>query len=190
MLKAIIIHGWGFTPQSNWYPWLKTQLEQQGWEVVVPTMPDTENPKIEPWVNKVKEISQNLNQDTYLVGHSIGCQTILRYLETLPADIKIDGILLVAPWLELDQATIKEEGEEAIAIAKPWIDTPIDFIKINQQTDKIVAIFSDDDPFVPIEQKDSFANLLNAKTIVVNGAGHFDDSEYSIILESLLKMAG
>jgi hypothetical protein len=34
--QIVIIHGnGGCTAQSNWYVWLKKQLEQEGWPVVV-----------------------------------------------------------------------------------------------------------------------------------------------------------
>ena len=41
---------------------------------------------------------EDLNENTNFIGHSIGCQTIMRYLETKEV-CKIGGILFVAPWL-------------------------------------------------------------------------------------------
>ena len=48
--------------------------------------------------------------------------------------------------MRLDEETIKEEGQEIIEIAKPWMETPIDFEKVRSHTGKVVAVFSDDDP--------------------------------------------
>jgi hypothetical protein len=36
MKTAIIIHGTGGSPDENWFPWMKTQLEEQGYRVFVP----------------------------------------------------------------------------------------------------------------------------------------------------------
>ena len=46
----------------------------------------------------------------------------------------------------------------------------------------INCIFSDNDYFVPLDQKNRFEELLDAKTIVVNGKGHIsqDDDVYEL----------
>ncbi len=51
--------------------------------VQVPAMPNTAEPKIETWVPFLEKLVGKPDKDTYLVGHSIGCQTILRYLDGL-----------------------------------------------------------------------------------------------------------
>jgi predicted alpha/beta hydrolase family esterase len=30
MKRVIIIHGWEASPESNWFPWLKNELEKKG----------------------------------------------------------------------------------------------------------------------------------------------------------------
>ena len=77
-MKAYLIHGWEGYPENCWFPWLKKQLEEKNYKVEVPEMPDTDHPKIESWVNKLKEIVIP-DEETILIGHSIGCQAILRY---------------------------------------------------------------------------------------------------------------
>lgn len=186
--RVIIIHGWGKNPLSDWHPWLIKQLKEKELEVVAPAMPDTDTPKIEEWVSFLGEIVGEVNEDTYLVGHSVGCQTILRYLESLPEDKKVGGVLLVAPWMHLTGL----EGEEEARIAKPWVETQIDWSKIKIHTDKFTAIFSDNDPFVPLTDSKFFEETLNAKIIVEHEKGHFDDEshvkELPVALNELLKL--
>ena len=55
-------------------------------------MPNPGEPSIEAWVPFLEKNVKNVDADTYLIGHS-GCQTILRYLATLPADQKAGGVL-------------------------------------------------------------------------------------------------
>ncbi len=59
-------------------------------------------------------------------------------------------------------------------------------------TNNINCIFSDDDYFVSIDQKDEFEKLLNANTIVVSGKGHIsqDDNVFELdeILNESIKM--
>ena len=54
-MKVIAVHGWGGSPNANWFPWLKKELEKQNINVDVPAMPETEAPKIEVWVPLIKE---------------------------------------------------------------------------------------------------------------------------------------
>ena len=172
MSKAIIVHGWAGSPDEPALVWLKEQLEQRGMEVVVPEMPDTDTPRIEPWVGKLAEVSQP-DENTVFVGHSVGCQAILRYLETLPENMRVAKVILFAPWMELDMQTIEDEGEESIEISRPWMETPIDFKKVRTHAKEFVAIFSDNDPYVPLSQKEIFERELGAHTSVVHGKGHF-----------------
>ncbi|MEK6847260.1 MAG: alpha/beta fold hydrolase [Nanoarchaeota archaeon] len=169
MKQAIIVHGWAYNPGMGWYPYVKKQLESNGFHVKVPEMPSPEHPKIKEWVNKLKEIIPSPNHETYFIGHSIGCQTILRYLQELPEKTKVGKIIFVAPWFHLQNL----EGPESEKIVQPWLETSMDFSKINNHITKLTAIFSDNDPWVPVSDKEIFRQLLGAKIIVEHNKGHF-----------------
>lgn len=42
--RVFIIHGWEGDPQSDWFPWLKGEVERQGFSAAVPAFPDTIHP--------------------------------------------------------------------------------------------------------------------------------------------------
>lgn len=189
MNKIYIIHCWDGTKEDGWYPWLDKELSNKNNKVYRLNMPNTANPKIEEWVSFLDKQIETLDDKTYFIGHSIGCQTILRYLQT--KDIcKVGGILFVAPWLDLLDYAI--EDEDSYNTAKPWLTIPINFEKIKKFTNNISCIFSDNDYFVSLDQKDKFEELLNVKTIIVNNKGHIsqDDNVYELkeILEECKKM--
>ena len=187
--RVFIIHGWGGYPEEGWLPWLKQELEGKGFQVEVPSMPNTDNPKIDVWVPFLKDKVGTPDQETFLVGHSIGCQTILRYLESLPEGAKVGGAVLVAGFVHLAKLDETEEQE----IAKPWLETPIQWEKILTHTNNFAAIFSDNDPFVPLDDSKIFESKLGAKIIVQSEKGHFSGSdninELPVALEELLRMA-
>lgn len=170
--KVYLIHGWGFNPEENWYPWLKKELSKKGAEVKIFDMPNTENPKIEEWVSYLNNSVKEIDEQTYFVGHSIGCQTIMRFLEKLPKHKKIAGCVFVAPWFNL----INLEAEE-IKIAHPWINSIINFGRIKEHCDNFLAIFSNDDPSVHIDESNKFKENIGAKIIIKNKMGHFDNAE-------------
>ncbi len=173
MRNVYIIHGWGGSPDEPMLQWLKSLLEENEFSVSIPIMPNAEAPEIDAWVSKIRN-TVILKEDIILIGHSIGCQAILRYLETIDEGIKITGIVLIAPWMKLDEQTLKEEDEEVIKVAEPWMNNPIDFNKVRSHVNKAVAIFSDNDPYVSLEQKDVFEDKLGAEIIIEHDKGHFD----------------
>jgi predicted alpha/beta hydrolase family esterase len=172
MKNVYIVHGWDGSPGETMLQWLKSAYEKKGYTVAVPAMPDPAIPKIEGWVQKLKDIVKP-DGDTVLIGHSIGCQAILRYLETAPAGVIFATVILIAPWMELDKQTMKDEGEGGIAIAQPWITTSIDFPAVKSHIGRTLAIFSDNDPYVPLAEKEIFERELGAEIIVEHARGHF-----------------
>ena len=183
MNKIYLVHCWDGTKEDGWYPWLDKELTNKNTTVYRFDMPNTENPKIEEWVPFLDSMVKDLDSNTYFVGHSIGCQTILRFLQS--RDItNIGGILLVAPWLDLLPEAINEP--ESYETAKPWLTTPIDFEKVKKFTSNINCIFSDDDYFVSLSQKEVFERVLNAKTIVVSNKGHISQEDDVYELKEIL----
>lgn len=170
--RVIVVHCWAGAPDTRWYPWLADELSRKGFDVYVPEMPDTNEPKIESWVKKLAETVGTPDENVILVGHSIGCQTIMRYLDS-NAEAHIAGAVFIAPWLTLQNL----EDEESEKIAKPWLETGIDFEHVKNAADSFTAIFSDNDPFVNEENQKMFKEKLGAKIIVEHGKGHFTEDD-------------
>jgi hypothetical protein len=191
MKRVFIIHGWEGNPNNAWFPWLRKELETLGFEVHTPAMPDPDEPNREAWVSALVQVVGTPDKDTYLIGHSIGCKAIMRYLETLPDDTRVGGVLFVASWLIL--SNMEERTDDEKRVLKDWNTLPYNFPKIKQIGNKFVAIFSDDDPDVPLENTKIFEKEFDAKIIIESGKGHFSDDagvfELPVVLEELLKMA-
>ena len=173
--RVFVVHGWEGSPEEGWFPWLKDELTKKGFDVNVLPMPNSEEPKIEEWVSFLAKNVGKADSKTILVGGSIGCQTIWRYLETLADDEKIAGAVLVAPWTKLKPAAT--EDEESKEIAKPWLETPIDWGKVRNKAGRFIAIFSDNDPYVYLEDGKFFEQKLGAKVIIEHEKGHFSGDD-------------
>lgn len=180
-MAVYIILGWGATPKNDWFPYLKKKLQEKGYKVKVPLMPDIDNPKIKPWVNKLK--SFKVNYDTIFVGHSVGCQTILRFLENFPE--KINMVILVAPWITINKDNLDENEEWSVA--KPWSETPIDYKKIKNKVRKFIVIYSEDDPFAIEKDIKKLIKDLNAKEVNVGKKGHICEGDGIKTLPEALK---
>lgn len=186
--RIYIIHGWEGSPTANWFPWLKEELEKKGYEISVPQMPGAEAPEMEKWIPHLQSVAKSPDENTYFVGHSMGCQAIMRYLEELPEKTKVGGAVFVAGFFNLVNLSSSEEKE----IVQPWLTTPIDFRKILSITDKFTAIFSTNDPWVPLSDKELFRKNLKVKVIVQKNKGHFTEDDnitkLPIVLEEILKL--
>lgn len=187
MKRAFLIHGWGGFPEEGWRPWLKNELENKDFVVFVPAMPDTEHPKLNVWLEELKKTVGTSDEDCYFVGHSLGCVTILRYIETLQEGQKIGGAVLVAGFSDIN-ITVGED--ENINELKTFFEKDVDFEKIKKRCEKFVAIHSDNDPYVSLRYADIFKEKLNAEIIIKHDMGHFsgDDgiTELHSALESVL----
>jgi len=187
--RVFIIHGWESSPSEGWFPWLKKELEKRDFQTKVPAMPETDYPRIDIWVPFLAKLVKNPDKDTYFVGHSIGCQTIMRYLETING--KIGGAVFVGGWVSLTPMAIRSQEDREIV--KPWLEKPIDFEKVKKATRNFVAIFSDNDPFVPLENSKTYKKKLGAKIIIQHNKGHFSGSDnikkLPVVLRELIKMA-
>lgn len=190
MKRVFIIHGWDGYPEEGWFPWLKKELESKDFKVFVPAMPNASEPKIETWVPFIAKLVGEADKNTYLIGHSIGCQAIIRYLQTLPESVKIGGAVFVAGWYNLRNL----ETEEEKRIAGPWVNEPRDDKKIREAVNRAIAIFSDDDPFVVPENQTRWKELIGAKIIIEHNKGHINGEagikELPSILNSILELAG
>jgi predicted alpha/beta hydrolase family esterase len=190
--RVFIIHGWDGSPENHWFPWLKKELESRGFVIQIPKMPNTEEPRINNWVPKLQEMVKNPDEQTYFIGHSMGNQAIVRYLESLPENIKIGGVVFVAGFLK--KLTNLEDEKVVRDVANEWLTTPLDFNKARSHIKNSVAIFSDNDLYVPINEAEEFKSLMDSKIIIEHKKGHFNEEDGVIelpsALESLLEIVG
>jgi predicted alpha/beta hydrolase family esterase len=188
MKRAVIIHCWEGYPEYCWYPNTKTSLEQLGLKVEVPEFPNTTKPQLSEWLPHLTSIVGSPDSELFLIGHSLGCVTIMRYLESLNTDTKIGGAILVAGYT--DDLNFEE--------LKNFFITPLDFEKMKLHCDKFVAINSDNDPYVDLKYADILKEKLGAEVIVKHNMGHFSGAiegessctELPDVAESVKKLSG
>src|SRR3989344_7483198 len=150
-MKAIIVHCWGGSPEYCWYPSAKKELKRHGFEVTVPAFSDTDAPNLGKWLPVLRAVVGTPSEDLYLIGHSLGCITILRYLESLAPGQQVGGVVLVAGFTD-DLSAIDTIEDEL----KNFFQTPIQWELIKSHAKHFVAIHSDDDPFVSLKYGDIF----------------------------------
>jgi predicted alpha/beta hydrolase family esterase len=122
----------------------------------------------------------------------MGCQAIARYLESLPENIMIGGAVFVAGFFK--RLTNLEDDETVRDVADEWLKTPLDLHRVKSHLQKSVAIFSDDDPYVSLDNQEDFRDALGSVILIEHHKGHFSGSagtvELPSALEAVLEIAG
>ncbi len=189
--RVFIIHGWDGFPEEGWFPWLKKELEARGFAVTVPQLPEQGEPRINRWVPALAATVGTTDERTFFVGHSLGCQTIARYLSSLPSKDRVGGAVFVAGFFK--RLTGIEDDDVVRDVVREWLETPLDLPTVKEKLPKSVAIFSDDDPYVPLENQDAFRDALGSEIITQHGMGHFSGSagitELPAALDAVLALA-
>lgn len=171
--RVFIVHGWGGYQTEGWFPWLKRELEERRLQVFIPQLPDAGKPRIQKWIPALAEAVGAPDQETYFVGHSMGCQAIARYVEML--DREIGGAVFVAGFFK--RLTGLEDDTDVQETDRHWLEAPLDFGKVKVHLGKSIAIFSDDDPNVPLDNQDDFRDHLGSKIIIEHAKRHFSGSD-------------
>jgi hypothetical protein len=122
---------------SHWFPWLQKELLIKGIFTQALEMPDAYNPDYDKWKNEFEKFG--IDENTILIGHSCGGGFLLRWLTE--NKIKIDKLILVAPWLDPNR-------EKTIDFFNFSIDPQIQeitkeihiFVSTNDETDILQSI--------------------------------------------------
>lgn len=170
MKRVFIIHGWSFGPKDAWYEWAKGEFEKRGYEVILPHMPLSIAPFIALWVPYLRRLVGTPDENTYFIGHSIGCQTIMRYLATLPEGTRVGGAVFVAGWFYLDNVT----DTASKIVAHPWLTKRINLARVKTVCPKTRVLLSSNEPYGFVtENKKKFEDELDAHVTVLPNREHF-----------------
>ncbi len=180
MANIFIFHGTAGFPEENWFPWLKEKLEALGHKVTVPQFPTPDNQTPDRWFEVLQAYEDDLNEDTILIGHSLGGAFLLRVLEKISVPVKA-AFMVAAP---VGILPIKNYLTD-----KPFLERPFDWDKIKKNCGHFSVFHSDNDPFVSLENGKELANKLNTELIFIPGAGHFNKAagytKFDLLLEKV-----
>lgn len=165
---VVIVHGYTASPAANWFPWLADTLAAAGARVDVPAMPDPMTPEPIAWAAALHAVAPSVDNNTFLVGHSLGCIAVLRHLLALPADSCAGGIVLVSGF---------DRTLETLPELSAFTAGEIDHTEVRRRTLGRASIFSDNDFIVSPAASRDLAASLDTTVEVVQDGGHFLDRE-------------
>lgn len=160
IMRAMIIPGNDNTLiTSNWYPYVKEELEKLGIEVIAQNMPDPKFARKDIWLPFIKE--KTSGENSILIGHSSGAVAILKFLEENRCRL---AIIVGAYYTDLGDDLEKKSG---------YFDEPWKWEQIKNNAEKIVLFASQDDPYIPISEPRFIREKVNAEYHEYKDEGHF-----------------
>lgn len=165
MKNAIIFHGSGGHPSSFWFPFVKEKLEEKGYRVWAPQLPNPDGERLDEWLPFALE-NGNFDEETVLVGHSSGCPLILSILENLDHPIK--KAILVSGF-----------ARPISDVPKPILQESYNWEKIRKKCNDFVFVNSDNDPWgCNDKQGEYMKENLGGKVIVMHD-GHMGSEQFN-----------
>ena len=176
----LIIHGSFGDPFSNWFPYLRKEIESKSLEVYTPDFPSgVGKQNYENWSKILKcYVDANiLNENTIIFAHSIAPIFICKFL--VENKIKVRRLVFVCGfnnYLGIDK--------DYDAVNKSmYFDELAD---VKNCCGDIVCFYSDNDPYVRYEAEKEFADTITDNQIVISGGGHLNaESGYTEFAELL-----
>lgn len=164
-MNIFIIHGVGGSPEENWFPWLKQELEKLGHHVLVPQFPTLENQTLTEWLRVMEQYKEFLTPETIVVGHSVGVAFLLNIFEKNPAK----AAFFVAGF-------VGKAGNHFDESMKTFSQKTFDWPAIKKNCKHFVVFHSDNDPYMKVEKAKELADLLSVDVRLIPGAGHFNSA--------------
>lgn len=159
---------------------MKVELEKLGCKVSVPIFPTPENQSLKSWLNVFEDYKQYLNENSIVVGHSLGPAFLLSVLERLDKPIKaaffVSGFLGFLNNPEFDK------------LNKTFVDKTFDWSKIKKNCKKFYVINSDNDPYVLLKKGRNLAKNIGTELIILKNAGHINQESGYTRFDFLLEM--
>lgn len=176
--KYIIIHGSFGSKDGNWFPWLKSELEKENKNVIVPQMPvGVGKQNFESWAKVLDNLS--VDENTIIIAHSIAPVFVCKYLIT--NNLKVKKLIFVCGfnnYLGIDP--------DFDAVNEPMFTDSLE--KIKEYCNDIVCYYSDNDPYVKYEVEKSFADSITDEQYIIKNGGHINAESGYTKFEEILKV--
>jgi len=171
--KVLIIHGTGGYGRKNWYGWLADELRSFGHEVFIPDLPDSDQPIFEKWIAALEQYQDELDENSVIIGHSLGGFTGLHLVTRLRK--KINKLILIAPTHgDMDwEAYAKQHPREPVENQKKFHQSEVLYDKVHLNTEKIIYYYADNDFYLPKIIPGLYKKTLRADYRMLPGRDHF-----------------
>lgn len=167
-MNTVIFHGTDDKAGSYWQAWLKTELENSGYTVKMPYLPQLNHEPIEETLKKVLQV-YHFDENTVLVGHSAGVSLILSILEHIETQIA-QSVMVAGPAYISDNMPVQDN---------PAIQSSYNWPRIKSHAKDFVFINSVNDPWGCDDKHGrKMFNELGG-TLIIKNEGHMGSTKFN-----------
>jgi predicted alpha/beta hydrolase family esterase len=170
------------SPEGNWFPWLKRELEKAGHRVIVPSFPTPKEQSLSTWLSVAEKTLKGLDPaNTVLIGHSTGAIFALYLAEK--ATSAYCAVFAVCPF-------VRDLGlEQYDALNSTFVQPSFNWPLIRKNAKEIFCFAGKDDPYVPLPYASEVAEFAGAPLTVIEKGGHlnaeFGFLEFPLLLDKI-----
>ena len=160
--RLFVVHGYQAQVDSHWFQWLCQQFPDVETHIVA--LPDPHHPQLSAWLSALQAAIGQVDEQTVIVAHSLGCVTTLRFLSEQTEAAALGGLVLVAGFAEplVNLPELNGFNREALH----WS-------AVKKHSRNSLVMLSEDDTVVAPEATERLANALHAPLLRLNHRGHF-----------------
>jgi len=171
--RILVTPRWAGTTDSDWYPWLASQLPI----VERLALPDPSAPTPERCAQVfAASLAGGDPTRTLIVGHSVSC---LGWLHALTrSEVSVAGFLAVAGWWTVDRPW---------PTLLPWIDSSLPTAALRPRLGTVHVLLGSNDPFTSDQHANGqrWQTELGATTQIIDGAAHFNRAHEPAVLSAV-----
>jgi predicted alpha/beta hydrolase family esterase len=174
-MHIILVHGWKGGSDFGWFPWLRRELASAGHMVDALVLPRPIWPDRLTWVDYISHAIQG--PDTILVGHSLGCPSILLALQEYEGDpvfrtVLVSGFARPFPF----------------PLVNAWFgDAKIDMDSVRRKSRSWAVLHTKTDLLVPFREGEWMAERLGVSlTEVMSHGGHLAPEDGALEVPEIL----
>ena len=165
MKNVLLIHGFNGIPKI--FENFKIELENLGYNVIMPDFPVREEITIEGYNKVFDEYKELFNKDLIVVAHSIGNAMFIKYISnnnySIGKYISLAGFS--KDFFNEGKDVLNEKVKLAVLSDKEIEDT-------KRLVNERYSIYSKDDHIVPYELLKEFSILIDSSSMSIDGIGH------------------
>lgn len=180
-VQVLIVHGTFGHPEEHWLGWMKKKLVDEGIHVISPAFPTPEHQSLANWQDIIDQEGIILNEQTIVIGHSLGVAFLLSLLEQ--QDQKIQAAFFVSGFVSL------LGNKQFDTLNKTFVQKKFDWEKIRKNCSHFFLFHGDNDPYVPQDCAIELAERLETEVRWIQKGGHINGEagfeQFELLFEML-----
>ena len=163
--NVLLIHGFNGIPKI--FNYFKEELENKGYNVILPNFPVREEIEIERYFEVFDKYKEIFNDNLIVIAHSIGNPMFIKYISK--NNYKIGKYISLAGFSEAYYNEGKDDLNEKV---KSTVLTSKEKEDAIRQINEKYSIYSDDDHIVPFNLLEKYCKDIQSKPILIKSIGH------------------